>query len=780
MHITRLRRRFTRLAACAAAFVLVFTQFSGKAWLQIFQIQIAVDTLNTNQQGLLTLFGGAVTGARIGDPVAAADITGSGKAAVVFCEMYASSGLRQNNGQVNVYLSTGQDSGVINAATNPLTIMTLQGQSSGDLLGTAVATGDVNGDGLQDIVVSAGGNAGPAGLFDAGAVYIIPGSSNFVLNADLANTAPDGTPPAGITAIYGPQPNGRFGEYVSVADVDGDGIDDIVIGMDEMDSSTGIDVGGAYIIFGATNLPQVIDLGNPPAGVRITKIVGANSGDHWGATVYAGKIDNDSIADVAISAALNRDSAVYISPGNFDGIAVAGASDGGQRPLCGEVYVLYGQSDWPSEIDLSDPPANATHLIGANSDDFFGTQVFSADLNGDGQQDLIIGGLQALAPDAIAGRPGAVYVLYGSSTSIRGATIDMASPGTAPQQISIIYGQQDLDCTGDSVRAYDINNDGKADLFIGSPEINLVVNNQSREDAGCVDLIFGQSAFLPPVIKEYESPLAVPIYRLAGAHGLAQDINGTDEEGDEFGYRLAGADVNGDGYPDFVVSAQGGDGFNNALTEAGNVYVFSGKDLSSQLGMLQSSPPVLSQATLSANGTVVTQAPAGQSGLSVTVTGTGFSSTSTFTINGTQVTFTLATNPPSGSVQAVISLDQNLSIRNSIGALVVQARNTTPPSALSNTITAGTLTGPQISSINPTKSEGIIVLKIIGQGFQQGDTVSVTDSSGAVPLKAVVFGSASLLKARIGAKQVAKGTSVTVAVNTSVGIMSNQVSVTVP
>src|SRR5262249_32931718 len=146
------------------------------------------------------------------------------------------------------------------------------------------------------------------------------------------------------------------------------------------------------------------------------------------------------------------------------------AGDGGLRPGCGEVYVLYGSKSWPAFIDLRTPPANSTHLIGASTGDFLGSQLYSADLNGDGKQDLILGSLQARAPDPV-GRPGGVFIVYGAaSPSIRGATIDLAVPGPTGFHISAIYGEANLDCAGDSVRAYDINNDRMAELFIGSPD----------------------------------------------------------------------------------------------------------------------------------------------------------------------------------------------------------------------------------------------------------------------------------------------------------------------
>src|SRR5262249_26068536 len=160
-------------------------------------------------------------------------------------------------------------------------------------------------------------------------------------------------------------------------------------------------------------------------------------------------------------------------------------------------------------------------------------QLFSADVNGDGKTDLILGAIQALAPDN-KGRTGAVFVIYGAA-GLAGASIDLAA--TAPQGINVtaIYGQDNLDCAGDSVRAYDINRDGLADLFIGSPSHTFTVNGETRDEAGDTTLIFGQPGFLPPVVKLYDLPMGVRAFRLAGAHGDDQGVNG----GDEFSYRLA-------------------------------------------------------------------------------------------------------------------------------------------------------------------------------------------------------------------------------------------------
>src|SRR5262249_51639760 len=149
------------------------------------------------------------------------------------------------------------------------------------------------------------------------------------------------------------------------------------------------------------------------------------------------------------------------------------------------------------------PPANATHVIGANNTDFLGSQLHSGDINGDGRTDLIIGALLARAPiEDNVGQTGGVYVVYGSAT-LPGTTIDLANPDASGQRVTVIYGEHALDCAGDSVRTYDINKDGMSDLFIGSPERTFQINGEDRDDAGTTEIIFGQHDFLPPVIKFY-------------------------------------------------------------------------------------------------------------------------------------------------------------------------------------------------------------------------------------------------------------------------------------
>jgi len=760
--------------------LLPFGTMSSSA--QSSGIQLAVDCANINQDGLLVLFGSLRMQGEVGLPVGAGDINGDGRADVLFCGMYGSTGNRTNNGVVNFYISDGRDSGFINTADNPPNLFKLQGASTGDLLGTSVsAAGDVNGDGLRDVAIGACAWDRTGDVRDnSGAAYVVFGSRTPNFNADLAT--PDGTPPPGIIAIYGPQSGGRMGIWIDEGDVDGDGFADIVIGSDEINvdnTTAGFHVGGAYIVFGAPNLPQVIDLAAPPAGVRTARIVGQRREEHWGAALQVGDINNDGIGDIIIGGSIFRDSASYVSPTDDTGHDARGAGDGGLRPFCGEVYVIYGQHNWPATTDLSAPPATATHVIGAHTIDLLGSQVHSGDINGDGKTDLVMGALQAEAPDN-RGKTGAAYIVYGAP-GIVGATIDLANPDASGLHVTTIYGVHHLDCAGDSVRTFDINKDGMSDLFIGSPERTFDINSEEREDAGVTEIIYGQRDFLPSVIKLYDPPGGLAIFQLAGAHGEAQGVNG----GDEFSYRLTGGDVDGDGYVDYIANAMHGDGFNNALANAGNVYIFSGKKLSARLNMLPPDQPpapvpVLSSAILSRNGQVVQQANAGQTGLRIQISGTNLRSDTEVTINGAVVVSHLQnTNPAT----ITVDLDENQSVRNSAGALAVRVRNTAPPaSPLSNEVVAGQLIGPQITGVRiKKKSSGMLILMIDGVNFPENGTIEVRANGQSVKVKGQSFQTSEYVQCKVKAGAAPpSGTTLHVIVRAENGIASNDGTVVVP
>ena len=139
----------------------------------------------------------------------------------------------------------------------------INGIDSSDLSGASVSSaGDVNGDGIDDIIIGAAG-ADPDGIEGAGESYVVFGSDTRTA-AELELASLDGTNGFKINGI---DTHDRSGYSVSSAgDVNGDGIDDIIIGAYTAIASQIIGytipyAGESYVLFGSdTRTAAAIDL----------------------------------------------------------------------------------------------------------------------------------------------------------------------------------------------------------------------------------------------------------------------------------------------------------------------------------------------------------------------------------------------------------------------------------------------------------------------------------------------------------------------------------------
>jgi hypothetical protein len=382
----------------------------------------------------------------------AGDVNGDGIDDLIIGALRADPNGRENAGVS--YVVFGSDQGLpatIDLATDA--DLVIQGAAY-DLSGASVSgAGDVDGDGVDDLLIGA-----PGAASGAGASYVVFGTDQgFPATIDLASDAD--------VTIQGVAPGDSSGGSVRGAgDVNGDGLDDLLIGAEGVDPNGRYDAGASYVVFGAVDLSGTIDLATDADLI----IEGAATGDHSGHSVSgAGDVDGDGIDDL---------------------ITGAWSADPNGRENAGASYVVFGAVDLSGTIDLA---TDADLVIqGAAADDRSGYSVSGAgDVNGDGLDDLLIGA-EGVDPN---GRydAGASYVVFGTDQGFP-ATIDLASDADLIIQgaVAIRFGG---DISSISVSgAGDINGDDIDDLLIGAPYAD--VNGYARETAGTSYVVFGTAA----------------------------------------------------------------------------------------------------------------------------------------------------------------------------------------------------------------------------------------------------------------------------------------------
>ncbi len=262
----------------------------------------------------------------------------------------------------------------------------LEGISNGDWSGYSVASaGDINGDGFDDLIVGANGADRP-GATQIGESYVVFGhAGSFGSVIELGGL--DGSNGFRLDGIDGADFAGL--SVASAGDVNGDGIEDMIVGAPGADPVGRPDAGESYVVFGRTGgFGSAIDLAALD-GSNGFRIDGAAHGDASGASVAsAGDVNGDGYDDLIIGARR----------------ADTGGSD------AGAAYVVFGHAGGPASISLAELHNFGFVLNGSGAGSLAGTSVASAgDLNGDGYDDLIVG-----AP-GVFDNAGAAYVIYGSA-----------------------------------------------------------------------------------------------------------------------------------------------------------------------------------------------------------------------------------------------------------------------------------------------------------------------------------------------------------------------------
>lgn len=409
--------------------------------------------------------------------------------------------------------------------------VTIIGADFGDHLGTAVAAGDVNGDGISDLILGAPDADGPLNQDSStGEVYVIWGSTSLPQQIDLRQT----TPPF---RVLGRTANAGFGRTLTAMDFNGDGLQDVIIGQPQGNGPGGSRPNGGNVVvyFGA------IDLVSPIPNVGFKRpdvtIFGRRSGDMLGSALSQGDFNADGLQDLVIGAPL------------ADGPAES-------RPDSGEVYVLSGSRDLPAIVDLNFATTTGTgslRVLGSDAGDRLGSSVDGGNANGDGFDDLLIGAPMAAGPDNVRGFSGEVLLILGQENLP--PVIDPLENG----DVSIlVYGESVLDGLGGSVLLSDIDGDGLGELVLGAS--NAKGLDDASAGAGDVFIIKGRTNLVGASRIDLLTDKADTVI-----HGA--------ETGDAFGSALAIGHLEGDEKGNLLVGAVGADG-PGGRTDSGLVYVF--------------------------------------------------------------------------------------------------------------------------------------------------------------------------------------------------------------
>ena len=361
------------------------------------------------------------------------------------------------------------------ATLNGANGFTVFGDDSEDKSGRSVSSaGDVNADGYDDLIIGAPNAAGTANANPlAGEVHLVFGKANWTSTPTLDLGTLNGM--TGVT-LFGIDASDEIGTSVaSAGDVNGDGLDDIIIGAPLADSAgnTTDNAGEAYVVFGKT------DWSTTPT-IDLTTLDGLN-----GFTMFGADIDDRAGISVGGSGDINGDGFADVVVGTRYG---DGAGNG--KADSGESYVVFGQPFWgpTPTIDLAAlNGSNGVTFFGADDDDQSGLAISTAgDLNGDGFDDLLIGAEQGDGLTNTLERSGESYVVFGKANWAPTVVLD-AFEGLSGFRL---VGGNPYDFAGHSVAAAgDVNGDGFDDLIAGTPGADLLDNVLER--AGETALIFG-------------------------------------------------------------------------------------------------------------------------------------------------------------------------------------------------------------------------------------------------------------------------------------------------
>ena len=239
-----------------------------------------------------------------------------------------------------------------------------------------------------------------------------------------------------LSYIYGDNPGAQFGSSVVSADINGDNIDDLIVGAPFSSTSLSEWNGQVGVYFGNSEKKTTIE--------PDLNFFGEYSGDQFGTSLAVGDFNGDKMDDLAIGA--------------FN------AYEDGIRP--GKVYIVFGKKDWERfSYDFSSVKPDVL-FVGAKDNDNFGLEIEFFDINLDGKMDLLAG-----APnfsDTEKENVGAVYVFDGGERYRQGNAFNVGENFFD----SVFFGQNSDEKFGSKIGYGSFFPNGRKTIAIGAYKAN--------------------------------------------------------------------------------------------------------------------------------------------------------------------------------------------------------------------------------------------------------------------------------------------------------------------
>ena len=412
----------------------------------------------------------------------------------------------------------------------------LRGNQKVDFLGVDVGSGDINGDGLIDLLVLSNRQFEPDRL--EGTAYVIYGRPGRSMPAATSLDELLDQPPTTGFAIVAPVPEapltgsldlGFQGARI-VPDLNGDGLDDIVLCRARPQFAGTFFNGECYVVFGrsgASPFPARFDLGD---------LLVRNGGDGTQGFVIVGR-EEETIGSG--DAQGDRNSYSFDGIGDFDGdgfndLLIGATTFNG----IGKAYLFFGQDEWPAEIDLRDGLDVVRGQVRLTEFQRFfeppearlGFGQFVGgigDINNDGRPDIMINAEPPVLEDTGA------WVIFGHADPDDDFVVESLLPeyggdGSRGFLIRDFGGQFGTKLgAGSAMAGGDFNGDGIDDVALGS----WLANPGGRTNAGRVVVLYGRG----PISREIPALggvglvvllvllLAVATFRLRGVPGLEKN-----------------------------------------------------------------------------------------------------------------------------------------------------------------------------------------------------------------------------------------------------------------